>query len=257
MLSILITHFNRPKALQECICSIRGFDFGIEYEIVVSDDCSSIENINQIKKLSIDNLLISNKNAGLANNLNKGIRACKGSYILYVQEDFTIDKNFKEVFQEGLALLREDVLDMVRFRANYTFSKLYNCSKNIFIIPTFSFANFNINTFQYSDHPFLTTSKFYKRFGYYLENTSGPYGETEYSIRLMKSKAKIGITKKNYFHTIDVMSTIEPKIINQKFRLNKSTRRFARALRQHLEWILYNPKKRKLYTYKNKKNVRE
>ena len=252
MLSILITHYNRFEALKKCINTLRDFNFNVSYEIVVSDDGSDAENLEAVKALHVDTLVTTKVNQGLAANLNKGIKACKGLYILYVQEDFLIDSKFSDVLPEGLALLKDETLDMVRYRSNYVFNKLIKCSNNVFRIPKFSFQNFNINTFQYSDHPFLTTRKFYETYGYYLENTSVGYGETEFAIRIMKSKAKIGITKKNYFHNIDVESTLGSlKDKNSKFK--KRIRRVVRALRQHIEMLLYNPQNRKLYTYKNKR----
>src|SRR5690606_8564093 len=96
------------------------------------------------------------------------------------------------------------------------------------------------------------------RFGYFLENTSGGYGETEYAIRILNSNAKIGITNIYYFkHAANVASVmdVDTKKIKSKKRkgIKKKVWRFARALRQHLEWILYNPQKRRLYSYSNKR----
>jgi len=225
-----------------------------DHEIIVSDDGSNAENLAVIKQLKMNTLVTATQNQGLASNLNKGIRACKGDYILYVQEDFLIRPEFTNVFGEGLELLDSGRLDMVRYRANYKFDHLIPCSDNIFKIPKFSFRNFNINTFRYSDHPFLTKPSFYETFGYYLENTSVGYGETEYAIRILNSNAKIGVTLDNYFdENIGVQSTVHVSASKKKTRLKKIIWRIARALRQHLEWMLYHPKRRKLYTYKNKR----
>lgn len=255
ILSILITHYNRVSALMECVKALREFDFEMPYEIVVSDDGSEPQNIKIIEGLDIDILVTAPKNQGLAANINKGIKSCSGDYMLYVQEDFFMGKDFKNVFLEGCHLLKDDKLDMVRYRANYKFNHLMPCSDRIFLIPKFSFRNFNINTFRYSDHPFLTTLNFFEKFGYYLENTSVGYGETEYAIRIMNSKARIGITKINYFDAIKgIQSTVYSMPTKPKKGFKKKVWRLARAVRQHLEWILYNPKKRMLYTYKNKRN---
>lgn len=254
MLSILITHYNRPQALVACIKAIKDITFDFNYEIVVSDDGSDPDSIDLIKDLAFDTFVTADKNGGLAANLNKGIKACRGAYILYVQEDFIMQKDFNKVFLEGLQLLDSGVLDMVRYRANYTFNHLIPCTEHISRIPKFSFRNFNINTFQYSDHPFLTTPDFFERFGYYLECTSVGYGETEYAIRVMKSKGRIGITSRNYFReNSSAISTVYNRPLKRRIGVKRSIWRFVRALRQHLEWVLYHPKRRKLYTYKNKR----
>lgn len=252
-LSILITHYNRPKALAICIEAIKSIEFSMPTEIVVSDDASDSKNLSQLKALPIDTLITVEKNQGLASNLNRGIKACKGDFILYVQEDFIIKSEILKVLPESIELLSSKQLDMVRFRANYVFSHLIPLTKHIYRIPKFSFKNFNINTFQYSDNPFITTPNFFKKLDYFLENVSGPYGETEFAIRVLKSKSKIGIADKNYFGANSESSSVMvTHSVKKRFGLKRKIWRFARALRQHLEWVLYQPKHRKLFTYKSK-----
>ena len=258
MLSILITHYNRPKSLKECLQAIQALKLEYPHEIVVSDDCSAFENIELIKKIEGVRLILSDSNRGLAANLNHGIKACKGDYILYCQEDFLLKKTILDVLPECFKSLDSGQVDMVRFRANYKFNKLIKISEHINKIPKFSLHNFHINTFRYSDHPFITSPDFYKRFGYYLENSSGPYGETEFAIRILKLKATIGITTRDYIKANEgVASVIHQGVFVKTTRLNngfkRKAHRFARALRQHLEWLLYNPKYRKLKTYKNQR----
>ena len=148
MISILTTHYNRPHVLVSCLKAIEAAKLDFKYEIVVSDDGSSKKNLDIVRGLLINTLVIAEKNEGLASNLNKGIRACKGQYILYVQEDFIIKPEFINVFREGLQLLDSGKLDMIRYRSNYKFNHLIRYSENIFKIPKFSFRNFNINTFR-------------------------------------------------------------------------------------------------------------
>ncbi len=87
MLSILITHYNRPYALGACLQSIYELDLEIPYEIVVSDDGSTKENQTIIKEFKIDKLVLSKRNCGLTSSLNNGIKACNGTHLLYCQED--------------------------------------------------------------------------------------------------------------------------------------------------------------------------
>lgn len=258
MISILITHYKRPEIILSCLNAIRAIEWKVPIEIVVTDDGSDFQTQNVLKTLPIDKLLLSAKNMGLASNLNKGLRACNGDYILYVQEDFLMKLDFVEVVEESLKLLKEGTLDMIRYCANYRFTHLISITENINKIPKFSFRNFNVNTFQYSDNPFMTTPCFFERFGYFLENTSGAYGETEYAMRILKSYAKIGITNKYYFkhtHGIPSVMDIDPDTpkVQRRMGLKKKIWRFARAFRQHLEWALYSPNNRKLYTYLNKR----
>ena len=94
LISILITHYNRPLDLLKCLNAIKEINLN-NYETVVSDDGSEKENIDLLKQYKIDKLLLSETNKGLAANINKGIKACNGEYILYCQEDFVLKKELK------------------------------------------------------------------------------------------------------------------------------------------------------------------
>ena len=123
-LSILITHYNRSEALKACLEAIDAVGFSCNYEIVISDDGSNEAHLNHIKTLKYDQLLSSEGNQGLTNNINKGLKACKGAYILYCQEDFLLSPQVACVLDECLDLLKNNVLDMVRLTANYRFNYL-------------------------------------------------------------------------------------------------------------------------------------
>ncbi len=251
MISILITHYNRPLELLKCLEAIKKSNLD-DYEIVVSDDKSEDENIKKIQKYDIDKLVLSTKNQGLAANINKGIKACEGEYIIYCQEDFLIQQKLKNVLPEFLKILDKNQVDMIRFTSYFKFNKLIKLSDDISLIPKFSFYNFSQNYYQYSDHPFLVKKKFYNSFGRYLENTSGDYGETEYAIRIFKSKAKIAITTEKYVLSIlGSESVIDRKKRKTDFKLKKSWIKFGRSIRLYFEWIFYNKNKRGLITYKN------
>lgn len=254
MLSVLITSYNRPNALSACLEAIKAMDFDIPYEVVVTDDGSKEEHISEIKTLKgIDLLLTSEKNKGLGANLNKGIKACKGPYILYCQEDFLLKKELVPALKESFLLLDDGNLDMIRFQANYKFPSLNHVSGHIYKIPHFSFKNFYVNTFQYSDNPFVTKKEFYEEVGYYLEGERGDYGETEFAIRVLSFKRKIGITQPYLVEAHKgSTSTIRKNVTRPKKRVTKKLKRFLRAVRQHLEWMLYSKRKRVLFTYPKK-----
>ena len=252
-ISFLITHYNRPNDLLKCITAIQNLNI-VNAEIVVCDDASDNENLEKIRSYPIDQLLLSQYNHGLAANINKGIAACKGEYIIYCQEDFMLIPKLKEVLKECLKLLDQEKIDMIRFTSNFNFNKVLSLTTNISLIPKFSFENIFQNYYQYSDHPFITKKSFYTKFGLYLEQTSGRYGETEYAIRIMKSKAKIGITNERLALYIEGSQSVlvnESAVANNDYPFNKKWIRLARGIRLYLELILYRNTKRGLCTYKN------
>lgn len=152
-----------------------------------------------------------------------------------------------------MSVLCSDDLDLIRFTSNFRFRNLYTLTENIGIIPKFSWKNILTNYYQYSDHPFITTKLFYDKYGYYMENTSGRYGEMEYAIRIFKSNARIGITLSNMAHKIPGSSSKleEENEGKREIKINKSFHRILRALRLYVEFILYRPSCRGLITYKN------
>ena len=257
-ISFLITHYNRPSDLAECLNGIRAIPIS-NYEIVVSDDGSTAENIKMIQSYKADQLILATVNQGLAANINKGLVACRGEYIIYCQEDFVLSSEIVNILPECLELLQNKKADMIRFTSNFLFKKTIPLTNKIRRIPKFSFCNFLYNYYQYSDHPFITTKTFYDKYGYYQEETSGRYGETEYAIRILKSNAKIAITnKKMAFEVLGSQSVLinESNTATIKKPINKSVLKWARALRLYLEWILYNKGRRGLKTYKNFRKIK-
>lgn len=160
-ISFLITHYNRPDDLFECISSIRKLEIA-NSEIIVSDDASKKECIEIIQQFKVDQLLFSNSNEGLAANINRGIKACSGEYIIYCQEDFVLDSRVSFLINDFIELLNDNKVDMIRFTSNILFNKKISLTKNVVLIPKFSFHNFLQNYYQYSDHPFITKKVFMK-----------------------------------------------------------------------------------------------
>jgi len=252
-ISFLITHYNRPDDLLQCIGAIKKLEVA-DSEIVVSDDASQEGCLKIIQEYEIDRLVVSTTNKGLAANINKGIPACQGEYIIYCQEDFLLNPSITSILPECLDLLKKEKVAMIRFTSNSPFNRLIPLSTSVSLIPKFSFQNFLQNYYQYSDHPFVTKKSFYDRYGTYLEQTSGRYGETEYAIRILKSNAKIGITNQRLASTIEGSQSVlvnESLAANKEYTLNKKWVKIARAFRLYLECILYNKFKRGLVTYKN------
>lgn len=114
---------------------------------------------------------------------------------MYCQEDYIPKSELSFYLLQAVKIVKSEKADMCRLIANYTFPHLIPLSPHFSLIPKFSWRNFYYNTFQYSDNPFITRSDFFHDYGFFLENVSGPYGENEYAIRIMKSRAKIAISK--------------------------------------------------------------
>ena len=123
LLSIIIVNYNQEKYLYECVSSIKKY-LSCEYEIIVvnnSDESCKITGINLIKS--------ENKGYSFANN--KGVDLATGDYLLFLNPDTVITKDFSEMlFSQikdlkfgcvGLGLCNPDKSFQLSFGVDNTF----------------------------------------------------------------------------------------------------------------------------------------
>ena len=97
--SIIICNFNHAKWIERCLRSIahqENID-NYQYEIILVDDKSSDNSLEIIKNINskLDIRIIKNKkNLGLPASLNKAIQTSLGRYIVRVDSDDYIARNF-------------------------------------------------------------------------------------------------------------------------------------------------------------------
>ncbi len=90
-ISFLFISYSRSDLLEQSIAAIRESlkqDFPHTYEIVIADDCSPEFHASRIRSIGADTLVVSPKNKGLGFNHNQGIVACRGKYIVQIQDDW-------------------------------------------------------------------------------------------------------------------------------------------------------------------------
>ncbi|WP_316844660.1 glycosyltransferase [Pedobacter psychrodurus] len=193
--TLLVTHYNRPASLARLLSSFAslGCSFG---EIIISDDCSTEENLIQVKKLQTElgfKLITTPTNAGLGNNINKGQRNATLPLTLYVQEDFVPLPLFPQKLSASIEFMHNDsALDIVRFYAYQRFPFLKPFAQG------FSEMQFNpadvLSTYNkfylYSDHPHLRRSDFLKKFGDYKEGVNVEKAEYSMMMSFLKRKGK-------------------------------------------------------------------
>jgi len=104
MVSIIIVNYNSPHLIQKCIETIFEFIKSIDFEVIIVDNLSSNENLDEIKK-RYKNItvvrLAQNLGFGWANNI--GISFCKYENIFFLNSDtelinHTIDDMFRYFF---------------------------------------------------------------------------------------------------------------------------------------------------------------
>ncbi len=85
--SVIVPTFNRPESLREAIVSIMGQTFQ-DFEVIVVNDCG-VDVRGVMASFGTEKLtyLRHEVNKGLAATRNTGIRAAKGKYIAYLDDD--------------------------------------------------------------------------------------------------------------------------------------------------------------------------
>lgn len=92
--SIIIPAYNQWEFTYNCIKQIIDNTVDIEYEVILADDVSSDE--TQAAGQYIKNLYVhrNNKNLGFVRNCNEAAKIAKGKYILFLNNDTSVQKNW-------------------------------------------------------------------------------------------------------------------------------------------------------------------
>lgn len=191
--TLLITHYNRSESLLRLLKAFKDFNCSFE-RIIISDDGSEkhhLENLILIAEESNIDLITTQKNQGLGNNINKGQDAVKSLYTLYVQEDFIPQESFPEKLKFALnCLVNDDSLDMARFYSYEKYPYLKPLAEG-FSTMVFNPLSWGYKKFYYySDHPHLRRSTFFNKFGRYKEGIKSDITEYKMMLSFLRNKGK-------------------------------------------------------------------
>lgn len=102
LVSIVIPVYNQFRHTKACLWSILKNTEGIDYEIIIGDD-NSIDETTKIESF-IDGLIISrnDKNQGFLLNVNKSVTLAKGKYIVLMNNDVFVKKDWLKYFLETI-----------------------------------------------------------------------------------------------------------------------------------------------------------
>ena len=118
LVSVIIVNYNGEEYLEDCLTSLRQQTF-TDLEIVLVDNNSRDDSVRLVEqKFPEVDLIKSEENLGYAGGSNLGFRQAKGSYILILNNDTTLEKdavgNLVESFSEikNLGVVQPKVLLM-------------------------------------------------------------------------------------------------------------------------------------------------
>ncbi|GAB3721005.1 glycosyltransferase family 2 protein [Spirosoma lituiforme] len=215
--TLLITNYNRSLSLENLLKSFQALNcqFGA---IIVTDDGSQPLHLDRIKKLQQKmpfQLLTSPRNMGAGYNMNKGQRAVKTPYTLFVEDDFEAGPQFPAALRESLAQMnKRSELDIVRFYAYFRYPYLKPDSAKFSEMVFSPLATNYRKVHYYSDHPHLRRSSFLDKFGPFDETT--PPDQTEYRmcISFLQNKGK-GLFYNDYTELFYHNNSVEPSTIHR------------------------------------------
>lgn len=111
LVSVIITTFNRSNLLPRAVNSVLKQTYQ-NLEIIIVDDCSTDNTLQVIKNFSDERIkyIKNNKNLGLAASRNIGIKASKGEYISFLDDD---DELLPNKVAEQIELFKNANVDVV------------------------------------------------------------------------------------------------------------------------------------------------
>lgn len=92
--SIIILTYNKLEYTQKCIESIREHTAQGTYEIIIVDNASTDGTVGWLKQQNDIISIINNENLGFPKGCNQGIEVSKGDYILLLNNDVVVTKNW-------------------------------------------------------------------------------------------------------------------------------------------------------------------
>jgi GT2 family glycosyltransferase len=93
MISIVIVNFNRKELLKKCLDSVKEQNIH-DFQIIVVDNGSSDGSLELVSEYSEVLLIKNSQNVLFCKAYNQGIDACGGEYILCLNNDVRLEKNY-------------------------------------------------------------------------------------------------------------------------------------------------------------------
>lgn len=114
IVSFILTYYNQPvKMLRGCLDSILALSLRpYEREIIIIDDGSTESPMNELMKYGDDIIYIRQKNKGLSEARNLGIRMASGAYLQFIDADDMLNQ---AAYEHSLDIVRYNKPDMVVF----------------------------------------------------------------------------------------------------------------------------------------------
>ena len=100
LFSIIIPVFNKYLMTKNCINSILKSKNQCTYEIIIGNDCSNDNTIEELSKFDWIKVVSTDKNLRFIGNCNNASKKAKGKYILFLNNDTLVEDFFLDAINE-------------------------------------------------------------------------------------------------------------------------------------------------------------
>jgi glycosyltransferase involved in cell wall biosynthesis len=199
LISVLFITYKRIDLLKKTYSSfLKNTHYPREkLELILCDDGSSKDIQEEMKKLNFDKYLFAKNNEGMAGNVNKGLNAASGQYVLQLQDDWVCNGPNDYLVLGINALETFPGIGIIRFRLGTDYlhhNKKFNGGlNNICIIDNdqkdkSTKVNHMKSTFLYSDTPHLKRKILHQDIGLYKSYKNIAKTEIEFCLRFNKNQ---------------------------------------------------------------------
>jgi GT2 family glycosyltransferase len=193
LVSVLFVSCERPDLLERTVRSFRQNTDYPNLETVITDDGSSKGALRRMGSLSVDKLL-AHPRFGLGGNVNAGLRACSGEFILVLQDDWECVGPSDYLLRSVRAMQKWPELGFVRFygvNPQEHASSEVDAELGLWQIQRPSQIT-EQNRHVYSDTPHLRSARSIDLLGPYSEKLPMEETEREYEERFLRQSLQVG-----------------------------------------------------------------
>lgn len=115
LVSVVLTHFNRPRLLQQALESLRRQDYPMLEVVLVDDGSDAAEAVRYVASLDDEFdargwRIVRQRNRYLGAARNAGVRAARGAYVLFMDDDNVAEPHEISTFVRAAEMSGADIL---------------------------------------------------------------------------------------------------------------------------------------------------
>lgn len=220
--SVIVPVYNVEKWVARCIESILKQTFN-NFEILLVNDGStdnSLKICNEYQKVDSRINIINKKNGGLSDARNTGIKNAKGKYLIFIDSDDYVEKDYIEYLLNAVELQNADVaaceFNLVKESGSFIKKETFNIPGNLKNLTGIEFLNYKYKP--YGATCVVAWNKIYSRYLFdHISFKKGQYFEDDaILVPLFWNVAKVALVRKSLYNYVQREGSIMSTPLTQK-----------------------------------------